>query len=183
MDPITISTYLAWGLGLTLVFFGIRAIVNSLNSYRLLTYTDRALNVYMKSNGITIMNYSSGSITDTPSQGLGPTELLLIGSEYKKGYDFVSITLPKGYETPIHHHTRSNEFFYVLEGKTKIIAFGGHPEEEEKILSAGECFYVEHKRVHLVEALEETRLIVIAKPPLFKKLPLWTGKVFKAFKR
>lgn len=88
-----------------------------------------------------------------------------IAPDENKGYDFIVSTLPKYYTTPLHFHIRSNEFVYILEGRISITTNG-----VETILGPEQYQYITSKHSHILTAIETSKIIVIAKPPLSSRI-------------
>lgn len=100
---------------------------------------------------------------------------IVIGQEYNKGYDFTVFKLPSGYISPVHHHGRTNEFFYMLNGCINVITKDKNCKEKTFTLCENNCFYIKRKKHHVIEAIEDSSFIMIAKPPIFRKVKrfLW----------
>jgi mannose-6-phosphate isomerase-like protein (cupin superfamily) len=109
--------------------------------------------------------------------------LELLNSEVKKGYDFIRVTHGSNTHVPLHKHKRTNELFYVLEGKMDIYNCGKHATIEEclktctskKTLSKGESLFIKSGNDHCIVIDEPTKYLIIAKPPLFSRI----GKMYE----
>ena len=109
----------------------------------------------------------------------------IIGNEFAKGYDFIHSSYAEpGYSSPVHVHKAASEFFYVLRGKIQVKEYDKMSAEELEpvriiTLAPGEEYLVKRGVVHSVSILDKTELIVIAKPPLFKRAGSLYERIFK----
>jgi mannose-6-phosphate isomerase-like protein (cupin superfamily) len=72
----------------------------------------------------------------------------------------------KGHRYSLQYHERKQETQYLLEGKIKFI-YGDSPENlSEKILNPGDKVDVIPKKIHRVEALEDSSIIEVSTPDL-----------------
>jgi len=110
--------------------------------------------------------------------------LSLIADGFTKGYDFILIEQPKaGSQIPLHKHKRSNELFYVIDGKIKVFVCDKNTATAACMegcnnateLTAGDWLFVKAKKEHCIEVVEPAKYIIIAKPQLFSRI----GKLYE----
>jgi mannose-6-phosphate isomerase-like protein (cupin superfamily) len=98
-----------------------------------------------------------------------------IGDEYKKGYDFLVVKQKSGGSIfPTHSHNISSEFFYVVSGSITLIFSTKDPVN----LKTGDCAFVKSKESHSVFAEEPSEYIIVAKPPLLKRVGSFYERFF-----
>lgn len=123
----------------------------------------------------------------TSKESMGtPGVLTILAKEFKKGYDLVQVTQSEpGSQVPVHKHFRTNELFYVTEGKIQIFICDPNKEHKEcedscdhlHTMSAGDWCFVKKRQKHCVTVLEPAKYLIIAKPPLFSRI----GKIYESF--
>lgn len=147
--------------------------VNSLKD-RLLLIMPKGLDAYAD------VQFNLNKVVSTKKE-CGNLELL--NKNIKKGYDFIRVTQDIGSHVPLHKHKRTNELFYVLEGKIDIYNCGRNTSAEECInscinkvtLSEGESLFIKSGNEHCVMIIEPAKYLIIAKPPLFSRI----GKLYE----
>ena len=131
--------------------------------------TGEMLDHFVKINEHEFMDYELHNAGDTPQikkKYIDTSIVHQIGKDIDTGYDFYHIKVQPGYNTLLHRHNFSSEFFYVLKGQIEISCV----TEDIKPLTKGQYFYVADKDFHCVTAHVESEFIVIAKPPLIVRV-------------
>jgi quercetin dioxygenase-like cupin family protein len=167
--------------GAVLSFLGIIvtvSIVRTRRGFKTIEKINKSMNIFIDDHDLDVgdFEFKDGGETLMLSQLTESAgNVKLIGEEYNKGYNFIVSDLPAGYTTPIHRHSKSDEFFYIISGKVDVgkcksgICVYDNACEERKVMSAGDYFFVKHKHYHCVTALKDSHVIVVAMPPLFKR--------------
>lgn len=104
-------------------------------------------------------------ITEPFLAPLGEVIFEMIGRPAEIGgttnHSFVHVSVPYGKSSPKHFHKVSEETYYVLSGKGRIIV-----DEEEKMLSPGDACLIMPGEIHqiFVESEEGLEFITVSAP-------------------
>lgn len=158
---------------------------------------DSTIRNFMKDNNISDMDLEIARYDYEPKlkkKFSGSTKIIAKGID--KGYDLLSGFYKKGSSFPPYSHTESSELFYVISGKLKVseclrspttcdecagkCALASnfykdniipiHGDVKEHFVSSGNYFYGESGRVHSIEVVEDSHVLVISLPPFIKGL-------------
>ena len=150
---------------------------------------NNTLTSIMESNNITTLDMDFMSDIDLKKKSNVGELIDIVGIDVPKGYDLIDARFDAGYVFPTHAHKDSSEFFYILEGMVKVtkcnrspshceICDGDcalrngedyHDDIEILNLSVGDYALMETGRFHVVEAVEDCRIIAITLPPISRR--------------
>lgn len=134
----------------------------------MLVESEHAMNLFIQQSNIHLSDIVSFDFSNKIQSGL-LNKTTVIGKELDLGYDFIISNLPSEYKTTLHLHKKANEMCYLISGKIEAIVHKSN-RQEKSTLKTGEWVYIRKSEPHTIEALEDSVLIVIAKPPVFKRV-------------
>lgn len=128
--------------------------------------TQDMLDNFIKINEIEYMDFTlanSADASQVKKKYIDTSIVKRIGPELKTGYDFFHIKVDAGYDTLMHMHKFSNEFFYILSGE---VEFSGSGTEPPRTYGPGGYFYIGNNGYHRITSNVSAEFIVVAKPPI-----------------
>ena len=135
--------------------------------------TNKMLDKFIKINDLEFMDYTLSdtypydiTFDDIKKKYIKTSIEKQVGKEFtEKGYDVYHIKSDPGYNSLLHKHSFSDEFFYVLDGQIEVV----FDETRSLKYYAGDSFFLKHGVFHAVKSNVESEFIVVAKPPIVQR--------------
>lgn len=126
----------------------------------------------------------------------GSATLEAIAEDEKKGYDFLHLMYPVSTQgVAPHRHNKTKELIYIISGKillniteqdSGILPRWLKTVEGKSIsveLGPRDWYFIKNPSIHSFSVIEDTEMLIVAKPPLFQKVGIFNDLRKKWFPR